>query len=90
MNYMDKETLVLKTQIELSVVRPKIMKILDAKTFARPKEISELCNCHISYVSHCLRWLKRNDIVYCINNDSKSFRIYKLTEKGRCMVNLLD
>ena len=43
MNYMNKQTLVLMIQIELSVLRPKIMKTLNDFSFINLQTKAEVC-----------------------------------------------
>lgn len=87
---MDDETLILKTQIEMSRYRPMIMKCFDPGETIRPKRIAEQTGLDLNYVSRYLRELREMDLVYVLNPNVRANRDYKLTEKGEYILPFLD
>lgn len=47
-----------------------------------PSDISNSTDLRLNYVSMILGELKENDIVVCLNEDSKRGRFYSLTDDG--------
>ena len=47
-----------------------------------PSDISNATDLRLNYVSMILGELKENDIVVCLNEDSKRGRFYSLTDDG--------
>ena len=87
---MDKQTLVLKTQIELSTQRVRVLKAFENEDYQRPIQIAKKLDLHPSAVSNNLKKLRENGFVYIINPDYHIPRLYRLTEKGKNILNLLD
>lgn len=54
-----------------------------------PSQISTLENEHLSHVSRALRELASRDLVECMTPNSSKNRIYKITERGRLVVDNL-
>lgn len=48
-----------------------------------PSDISKETNLRLNYVSMILKELKENNIVFCLNEDSKRGRFYSLTDDGK-------
>lgn len=78
---MDIELLKVKSYIEISKYRAKVVKSIgeDVKT---PTNIAKECGIRTNHISNVLRDLKEHDIVECINEEMRKGRLYKLTEKG--------
>lgn len=36
-----------------------------------------------------MKWLKEKDFIYCDGTDSKNFKVWKLTPKGKALVSLI-
>ena len=86
---MEKQTLILKTQIELSTHRVKVLKAFENKDMIRPKQIAELTGLKINYVSKSLGQLRKMDLVILIESKGRA-RYYSLTANGRYILDFLD
>ena len=87
---MDRETLILKTQIELSTHRVKVLKAFDGRDVIRPKQIAESTDLHINYVSKALGQLRKMGLVIVLNPNVRANRNYTLTDSGRHIIEYLD
>ena len=78
---MDIELLKVKSYIEISKYRGKVVRSIgeDVKT---PTNIAKECNIRTNHISNVLRDLKEHNIVECINEEMRKGRLYRLTEKG--------
>lgn len=81
LNIMDEKTLILKTQIELSTHRVKVLKAFASADVLRPKEIV-LAGMNPNNVSRTLGQLKKMDLVTVVNSKCKA-RYYGLTNRGK-------
>ena len=86
---MDTETLILKTQIELSTHRVKVLKAFDGANRARPKEIAEISGMHIKNVSKALSQLKKMNLVKMVESKGRA-RYYSLTADGKYILDYLE
>ena len=68
-------------KLKRSKNREKILSIL-ATSRKTPSEIVEIMNARFSLVSASLADLKSQGIIFCINEDDKTGRLYKLTDLG--------
>ena len=87
---MDEETLILKTQIELSTHRVNVLKAFNGREVIRPKQIAELTDLHINYVSKALGQLRKMGLVIVLNPNVRANRNYTLTDSGRHIIEYLD
>ena len=85
---MDTETLILKTQIELSTQRVRVLKAFKKGDTLRPKEIAELTDMKFNPVSRTLGQLKKMDLV-TVSPKGRA-RHYSLTNKGRYIIDYID
>lgn len=85
---MDTETLILKTQIELSTQRVRVLKAFEKADTLRPKEIAELTDMKFNPVSRTLGQLKKMDLV-TVSPKGRA-RHYSLTDKGRYIIDYID
>ena len=60
---MDEQTLILKTQIELSTHRVKVLKAFEDADVLRPKEIAVMAGMNPNNVSRSLGQLKKMELV---------------------------
>ncbi|MGL6298435.1 MAG: MarR family transcriptional regulator [Methanobacteriaceae archaeon] len=67
--------------IKLSKHREKVFLNIGTK-LKMPSEIAKSTNLVLSDVSRALRGLKDKKLVECLNEDVNQGRLYKLTEKG--------
>ena len=86
---MDDETLILLTYIAIASNRKKILKSFEDEDFLRPSEISRKTNVHPNNVSKHLRSLREHGLVYVMNPDYHVPRLYRLTEEGKKIMDLL-
>ena len=86
---MDTETLILKTQIELSTHRVKVIKAFESVDVLRPTEIAVLSGMNPNNVSRSLGQLKKMELVAMINSKGRA-RYYTLTDKGKYIIDYLD
>lgn len=87
---MDEETLILKTQIELSTHRVKVLKAFEGRDIIRPKQIAELKNMNLNNVSRTLSQLRAMDLVVVLNPNVRANRNYTLTPLGKYIIQYLD
>ena len=86
---MDKETLILKTQIELSTHRVKVIKAFEDADVLRPSEIALLSGMSPNNVSRSLGQLKQMDLVTVVSSKGRA-RYYALTDKGKYIIDYVD
>ena len=86
---MDTETLILKTQIELSTHRAKVLKAFEDGDMLRPTEIAVLSGMNPNNVSRSLGQLKKMDLVTVVSSKGRA-RYYALTDKGKYIIDYVD
>lgn len=86
---MDKQTLILKTQIELSAHRVKVLKAFEDADVLRPTEIAVLSGMKPNNVSRSLGQLKQMNLVTLVSSKGRA-RYYGLTDKGSYIIDYLD
>lgn len=87
---MDDDTLLQINYITLAPNRVKVLQSFDNEDYQRPIQIAKKLDLHPSAVSNNLKKLRENGFVYIINPDYHIPRLYRLTEKGKNILNLLD
>ena len=86
---MNKETLILKTQIELPTHRVKVFKSFEDADVLRPTEIAVLSGMNPNNVSRTLGQLKKMDLVTAVSSKGRA-RYYALTDKGKYIIDYVD
>ena len=86
---MDDETLILLTYIKNAPTREKVLKSFKDEDFLRPIQISKKTSIHPNHVSKNLRDLREHGLVYVINPEYYVPKLYRLTEKGKNMLQFL-
>ena len=86
---MDDETLILISYIKNAPTREKVLKSFEGEDFLRPIEISRKTGLHPNNVSKKLKDLLEHELVYVINPDYHVPKLYRLTEKGKNMLQFL-
>ena len=86
---MDDETLILIAYIKNAPTREKVLKSFEGEDFLRPIEISRKTGFHPNNVSKKLKELREHELVYVINPDYHVPKLYRLTEKGKNIIQLL-
>ena len=80
---MDDETLILLAYIKNAPTREKVLKSFEGEDFLRPIQISRKTGLHPNNVSKKLKDLREHELVYAINPDYHVPKLYRLTEKGK-------
>lgn len=74
--------------IVASEYRVNVLKSL-TEDIKVPSVIAEEINLRTNHVSNVLRELKDKDLVICLNEDAKKGRLYKITQRGEEVLELL-
>ncbi len=87
---MDDETLILIAYIKNAPTREKVLMSFEGEDFLRPIQISRKMNLHPNNVSKKLKDLREHELVYVINPEYHVPKMYRLTEKGKNMLQYLQ
>ena len=87
---MDDETLSLIAFIRNASTREKVLKSFEGEDYLRPIEISRKTGLHPNNVSKKLKDLREHELVYVINPEYHVPKMYRLTEKGKNMLQYLQ
>ena len=87
---MDDETLILIAYIKNAPTREKVLMSFEGEDFLRPIQISRKMNLHPNNVSKKLKDLREHELVYVINPEYHVPKMYRLTEKGKNMLQFLQ
>ena len=86
---MNIELLKLKAYVEISSYRTKAVKSI-GDTVKTPTNISKDSGIRTTHISKVLSELKGKGIVECINEEMRKGRLYRLTEKGLEVKQLME
>ena len=86
---MEDKTLIELTYIRIAPNRGKVLKAFEDEDVLRPIQISKKINIHPNAVSKNLKDLLEHNLVYVINPGYHVPRLYRLTPKGKRLLNLL-
>lgn len=75
--------------IEKSTYRHRAFKTI-GRGIKMPKEIAEESGILQSHVSNVLRQLKEKDVVECINPNVRKGRLYRLSDEGLKIFDMVD
>ena len=87
---MDDETLIDLVYVTIAPNREKVLKEFNGEDTLTPTEISKRIRLHRNTISFNLRKLRERGYVYVINPEFSRPRLYRLTEKGKRILELLD
>ena len=87
---MDDETLIMIAYIKNAPTREKVLKSFKDEDFLRPIEISRKMDLHPNNVSKKLKELREHNLAYIINPEYHVPKMYRLTERGRKILKLLE
>ena len=87
---MDDETLIDLVYVKIAPNREKVLKEFKGEDILTPTEISKRLGIHRNTISFNLKKLKEKDYVYVINPKFSRPRFYRLTEKGKKILGLLE
>ena len=87
---MNDETLILIAYIKNAPTREKVLMSFEGEDFLRPIQISRKMNLHPNNVSKKLKDLREHELVYVINPEYHVPKMYRLTEKGKNMLQYLQ
>ena len=85
---MQKEMVTAISLLKSSEYRLKIMKAIGKDTVT-PSEIAEKIGIRLNHVSTLLKELKENNLVKCLNEDTRKGRLYELTGLGQNAIDKL-
>lgn len=71
--------------IKSSEYRSKVMKAISNEILT-PSEIAKKIGLRLNHVSMVLTELKENNLVKCLNEETKKGRLYQLTELGKNVI----
>lgn len=86
---IDDEMLVEVGYVISSKYRTKVIKSL-AEDTKIPTQIAKDTDILPNHMSATLKQLKENELVECINPEVRKGRLYRLTDKGEDLVNLIN
>lgn len=75
--------------IKSSAYRYKILKSIEDR-IKTPAEISRDIEIRLNHVSMFLKDLRENEMVVCLNADSKKGRLYRITDFGKDVLKRVD
>ena len=87
---MDDDTLILLAYIKNAPTREKVLKSFEGEDYLRPIQISNKTGIHPNNVSKKLKDLREHELVYVINLEYYVPKLYRLTEKGKNMLQYLQ
>ena len=85
----DDEKLSLAAYVIMSSYRERALITLHDNKVMTPKYIAESCKVRTNHISKTLGELKENGLVVCINEEAHKGRVYKLTELGEEIYQIL-
>lgn len=74
--------------VKNSKYRTRVMKALDGEV-KMPSELAQDAEIFQNHISATLRELKEHDLIVCINPEMRKGKLYRLTDKGREVVEKL-
>ena len=86
---MDDETLILIAYIKNAPTREKVLKSFESEDYLRSIQISRKTDLHPNNIIK-LKDLREHELVYVINQEYTIPRLYRLTERGKIMLQFLD
>ena len=84
------EKLVLMSYIKIGTYRYRVVKVLSQNEVLTPTNIGRECGIRVAHISKVLRELKEHNVVECINEEMRKGKLYRLTDDGREVLNLLN
>ncbi len=83
---MEKAMINAVSLIKSSEYRSKVLKAI-GQSIITPSEIAKKVGLRLNHVSMVLTELKENNLVRCLNEDTKKGRLYQLTDMGKNAIN---
>ena len=87
---MDDVTLIELTYITIAPNRKKVLCAFNDEDYMRPIQIAKKLDLHPSAVSNNLKKLRDRGYVYLMNPDYHIPRLYRLTDRGKYIINFID
>ena len=87
---MDEETLIELIYIKNAPNRERVLKAFKDEEYIRPSDLAKRFHIHTTTISANLRKLQDRGYVYLINPEFANPRFYKLTERGKQIIEALD
>lgn len=83
------EMLIEMSYVQISKYREKVVKALEGETKI-PTQIARDSDIRPNHISKVLSELKAHELVECINPEARKGRLYRLTDKGKKIVNKIE
>lgn len=87
---MNNETSFQINYITIAPNRKKILQSFKNEDYQRPIQIAKKLDLHPSAVSNNLKKLRDRGYVYLMNPDYHIPRLYRLTDRGKYIINFID
>lgn len=87
---MQKELIDSISFVKSSKYRFKVLNALNKRELLTPKEISNFVTIRQNHVSMTLTELSNNNLVQCVNAESKRGRLYQITKLGKITLNWIE
>jgi len=84
----DEENMKAVAYVGISKIRSNILNSI-GNDLKYPSQISRELNIRIQHVSTALKELKEKKLVECINEDVKVGRLYRTTQKGKQVIEIM-
>jgi predicted transcriptional regulator len=75
--------------LKSSEYRTRILNVIGEDTLT-PSEIAQKSSIRLNHVSLSLRELKENNLIKCLNEESRKGRLYELTPLGKNAIHKLN
>ena len=85
----DDELLILKSYVEISGYRTNVMKSIGTETKI-PSVIANESGIIPNHISNVLKDLKEHGLAVCINENARKGRLYRLTNEGLEVLEVLE
>lgn len=88
---VNENLLILASYVKISSYRFKVVEVLSKnKKVMIPTDIAKSCDIRTNHISKVLSELKSNGIVECLNEEARKGRLYRLTDLGFDVFNVLE
>lgn len=85
---MNDELIIDKAYVEISGYRTKVLRSCTLEGDI-PTNLSKKSGIRVNHISKTLKELKNKNMVVCINEEAKKGRVYRLTQKGSRIKDIL-
>ena len=86
---MSDELYALCAYVNASKYRKEVIGQLYNRRPITPTVLAQLCDIRTNHISNTLHELKDKELIVCLNEEMRKGRLYRLTEKGEDVFNIL-